>query len=148
MLGVLAHSRRHWLVEERQLEILDVDEFKLGVATPLRDFVSPFGHGLALAAGPRASDNDGNSKHQFLLFTSSSPISNLGTVPSEHRLSAVQPSTQLDFTENRTQERNPSDRILRSARILGVQRATFLWVIRGQTYKSPKFALKTLEEFR
>jgi hypothetical protein len=30
----------------------------------LRDFVSPFGDGFALAAGPRAPDNDGNSEHR------------------------------------------------------------------------------------
>src|SRR5207244_3031749 len=47
-----------------QVEIFDIHKFKLGVATPLRDFVSPFGDGLALAAGPRAPDNDGNSKHR------------------------------------------------------------------------------------
>src|SRR2546425_169873 len=35
-----------------------------GVATPLRDFVGPFGDGLALATGPSAPDNDGNSKHR------------------------------------------------------------------------------------
>jgi hypothetical protein len=40
---------------------------KLGVATLLRDFVNPFGDGLAVATGPRASDDDGNSKHKFLL---------------------------------------------------------------------------------
>ena len=65
ILGVLAQGWRHWLVQERQVEILDVDEFKLGVATLFRDFVSPLGYGLALAAGPRASNNDGNSEHDF-----------------------------------------------------------------------------------
>jgi len=30
--------------------------------------VDPFGHGLAVAAGPRASDDDGNSKHRFSFF--------------------------------------------------------------------------------
>jgi hypothetical protein len=48
------------------VEVFKVHEFKLGVSTPLRDFVNPFSHGLALTAGPRASDDDGDSKHEFL----------------------------------------------------------------------------------
>jgi len=35
----------------------------------LRDFVSPLGDGLALATGPRAPDNDGNSKHRCSFVT-------------------------------------------------------------------------------
>jgi hypothetical protein len=30
----------------------------------LRDFVNPFGHGLGLATGPRASENNCNSDHK------------------------------------------------------------------------------------
>src|SRR5258705_120042 len=59
---------RHRLVEERQVEVFDVHEFELGVGALLCDFVNPFGHGLAVATGPRASDDDSNSKHNFLLF--------------------------------------------------------------------------------
>jgi hypothetical protein len=67
LVGVPAHNRRHRLVEERQIEVFDVHEIKLGVAALSRDFVNPFGHGLAPATGPRASDDDGNSKHKFIL---------------------------------------------------------------------------------
>src|SRR6266849_6186774 len=59
-LTVLPHDGRHRLVEERQ--------FELRVATLLRDFVNPFGHGLAVATGPRASEDDSNSKHSFSYF--------------------------------------------------------------------------------
>jgi hypothetical protein len=41
---------------------------------------------------------------------------------SERRTRVVQPSAQLDFTEKKARKRNWSDRILRSARILGIQR--------------------------
>ena len=61
---VLAHARRHRLVEEWQVEIFDVHEFELGVATFLRDFVRPFGDRRTLAARTRAPDDDGNSKHK------------------------------------------------------------------------------------
>src|SRR5438309_2194096 len=64
-LTVLPHYGRHRLVEERQVVIFDVYEFELGVATLFRDFVDPFGHGLAVAAGPCTSDDDGDSKHKF-----------------------------------------------------------------------------------
>ena len=62
---VLSHYGRHRLVEERQVEVFDVHEFELGVPTLFRDFVDPFGNGLAIAAGPCASDDDGNSKHNI-----------------------------------------------------------------------------------
>jgi hypothetical protein len=39
-----------------------------------------------------------------------------------HRSRVMQPSAQLDFTENRARKRNWSDRISGSARFLGVQR--------------------------
>jgi len=63
--GVLPHNGRHWLVEERQVELFNVHEFKLGVAALFRDFVDPFGHGLSVATGPRASDDYGNFKHNI-----------------------------------------------------------------------------------
>ena len=66
-LTVLAHYGRHGLVEKRQVEIFDVYEFELGVGTLLSDFVNPLSHGLAVATGPRASDDDCNSNHKFLL---------------------------------------------------------------------------------
>jgi hypothetical protein len=63
LVGVLAQHRRHRLIKEWQVVVFDVHEFKLGVATLLRDFVNPFGHGFAFATGPRASDDDGNPYH-------------------------------------------------------------------------------------
>src|SRR5438132_10307622 len=56
---------RHRLVEKRQVEVYDVHEFELGVGPLFRDFVDPFGDGLAVATGPRASEDDGNSQHGF-----------------------------------------------------------------------------------
>src|SRR5438128_6144901 len=53
---------RHRLVEKRQVEVYDVHEFELGVGPLFRDFVDPFGDGLAVATGPRASEDDGNSQ--------------------------------------------------------------------------------------
>src|SRR6266516_4088532 len=61
-LTVLPHDGRHRLVEERQVEVFNVHEFELGVGALFRDFVDPFGNGLAVATGPRAPDDDGNSK--------------------------------------------------------------------------------------
>ena len=66
-LTILPHYWRHWLVQKRQVEILDVDEFEFSVAALLRDFVNPFSHGLAVATRPRASNDDANPKHKFLL---------------------------------------------------------------------------------
>ena len=40
-LTVLPHYRRHWFIEERQVEVFDVHEFELGVAALFRDF-GPF----------------------------------------------------------------------------------------------------------
>ena len=64
---VLSRHGRHRLVEERQVEVFDVHEFKLGVAPLLCDFVNPFGHGLAVATRSRASDDDADFKcfHDF-----------------------------------------------------------------------------------
>ena len=66
-LTVLPHYWWHWLVQKRQVEILDVDELEFGVAALLCDFVNPFTNSLAISARPRASDDDGNPKHKFLL---------------------------------------------------------------------------------
>ena len=40
--------------------------FKLGVATPLGDFVNPFCDGLAVATRPCASEDDSNPYHEYL----------------------------------------------------------------------------------
>src|SRR6266705_6754574 len=65
---VLPHYGRYRLVEERQVEVFNVHEFELGIGALLCDFVNPFCHGFAVAAGSCASEDDGNSKHSFLLF--------------------------------------------------------------------------------
>src|SRR5882672_12688470 len=67
-LGILTHYRWHRLVEERQVEVFNVHEFELGVGALLRDFVNPFSHGLAVATWSRASEDDCNFEHKFLLF--------------------------------------------------------------------------------
>src|SRR5436309_6625172 len=58
---VLPHYGRYRLVEQRQVEVFNAHEFELGVGTLFRDFVDPFGDGLAVATGPRASNDDGDS---------------------------------------------------------------------------------------
>ena len=50
--------RRHRLVEQRQVEVLDVHQLELGIAALLREFVNPPGDGLADAARTRAADDD------------------------------------------------------------------------------------------
>jgi hypothetical protein len=60
---VLPHDGRHRLVEERQVEIFNVYQFELGVGALFREFANPFGHGLAVATGPRATNDDGNFEH-------------------------------------------------------------------------------------
>src|SRR5204863_9338235 len=59
---VLPHAGWHRLVEERQVEVFDVHEFELGVATLMGDFVNPFGYGLPLATGSCTADDNGDSK--------------------------------------------------------------------------------------
>src|SRR6266704_2766900 len=80
-LTVLPHDGRHRLVEERQVEVFDVHEFEISVLALLCDFVNPFGHGFAVAPRPRASENDSNSKHNFLLFDAVSSRSNYALEP-------------------------------------------------------------------
>src|SRR5437016_9907212 len=77
IMRVLTHDGRNGFVEEGEIEILDVDKFKLGIATFLRDFVSPFGHCLAFATRSRASDNYRNSKHELLYCRGRSRLSEL-----------------------------------------------------------------------
>jgi hypothetical protein len=57
--------------------------------------------------------------------TSQSRLCRTAFFTSEHRLRVMQPSDQLEFAENRTRKINCSDRILGSARILGVERGTY-----------------------
>ena len=53
-------------VQQRQIEVFDVHEFKLGVAALLCDLVNPFSYRLTVTTGPRAANDDGNLKHTFL----------------------------------------------------------------------------------
>ena len=50
--------KRHRLVEQRQVEILDVHKFELSVAALLRDFIDPLRYRLAISTRARASEND------------------------------------------------------------------------------------------
>jgi len=63
----LPHYWWHRLVEKRQVEVFDVNQLELGVGTFLCDFVNSFSHGLAVATRPRASENDCDLYHKFLL---------------------------------------------------------------------------------
>jgi two-component system nitrogen regulation response regulator GlnG len=62
-LAVLAQRRRQRLVEQRQLEVGDVDQLELRVAAPGSDAEHPFRHRLGLAARSRAADDDTDLEH-------------------------------------------------------------------------------------
>ena len=62
-LTVLPHYWWHRLVEKRQVEILDVHEFELGVAALLRDFIDPLRYRLAISTRARTSENDCDLHH-------------------------------------------------------------------------------------
>ena len=62
-LAVLAERRRHGLVEERQVEVREVDELELGVAALLGEVVDPPGDGFAVAAGAGAAEDDADLDH-------------------------------------------------------------------------------------
>jgi hypothetical protein len=66
-LTILPHYWRYRLVEKRQVEIFDVDELEFGVAALFRDLIDPLGDRFAISARARASNDDGNFKHKFLL---------------------------------------------------------------------------------
>jgi hypothetical protein len=63
---------------------------------------------------------DPESHRRSISPTSQSPLCRRAFFPSEHRSAGVQARVQLDLTENKGQKGNRSDRILGSARILGV----------------------------
>ncbi|VVT18422.1 hypothetical protein SPHINGO361_140271 [Sphingomonas sp. EC-HK361] len=54
----LPQRRRERLVEHRQVETLDIDEMKGGVLALRGEFMDPTRYRFAIAAGPRASDDD------------------------------------------------------------------------------------------
>src|SRR2546423_10027974 len=64
---VLPHYGRHGLVEERQVEIFDVHELELGVAAFFRHLIDPLCYCFAISIRARASNNDCDLKHKFLL---------------------------------------------------------------------------------
>jgi hypothetical protein len=66
LLTVLAQRGRHGFVEKRQVEILDIDNLKLGIAPPLRDVVDPAADGVRLAARTRTPDDDREPDHLIL----------------------------------------------------------------------------------
>src|SRR4029077_5775627 len=66
-LTVLPHYWWNRFVEKRQVEIFDIHEFELGVAALFGGFMDPFRYRLAISIRARASDNDRDPKHKFLL---------------------------------------------------------------------------------
>src|SRR4029077_5450451 len=62
---VLPHRRRRRFVEKREVEILDVHEFELGVAALFRDFVDPFRDGFTVSIRACASENDCDLYHDI-----------------------------------------------------------------------------------
>ena len=66
-LTVLPHYWWRRLVQKRQVEIFDVHEFELGVAALFRDLIDPFCYCFAISIRARASNNDCDLKHKFLL---------------------------------------------------------------------------------
>src|SRR6266566_213472 len=66
-LTVLPHYWWNRFVEKRQVEILDVDKLELDVAALFGDFMDPLRYRLTISIRARASDNDCDPKHRFLL---------------------------------------------------------------------------------
>jgi hypothetical protein len=62
---------RYGLVEKRQVEVGDIDNFVFGVAALLGKSVNPMGYGVGLAAGTCASYNDCDLQHGALPSISS-----------------------------------------------------------------------------
>src|ERR1700752_1147576 len=64
-LGVLVHRGWYGLIQERQLVILDVDDFKLRVLATFQDVVHPLCNGPGFSSRSRATDDDSNTQHFF-----------------------------------------------------------------------------------
>src|SRR5579864_1126335 len=62
-LGVLVHRGWYGLIEERQLVILNVDNFKLRVLAAFQDIVHPLCNGPGFPSWSRAADDDPNFQH-------------------------------------------------------------------------------------
>src|ERR1700731_2924743 len=65
-LAVLSHHGRHRFIEERQLEIPDINQFEPRIAALAGDAVDPIGNGLGPATRSCAADDDGDIDHRFL----------------------------------------------------------------------------------
>src|SRR6266436_6471089 len=65
-LGVLSHRWRHRFIEQRQVEILDVDQLELCLRALLGKFVNPLGDGLANAPRSGAANDDCDFQHDCL----------------------------------------------------------------------------------
>ena len=59
----LPMRRRHRLVEQRQLVVLDVDDLIRGIGPLAGNLVHPLGDRLRMAARPGAADDDGDLDH-------------------------------------------------------------------------------------
>jgi len=68
IVDVLGEARMLRLVEHRQRDVLQVDEFDLGAAARGPDLEHPVGDAPADAAFPRACDDDLNERHDVSLF--------------------------------------------------------------------------------
>src|ERR1700724_1827022 len=64
-LAVLSHHGRHRFIEERQLEIPDINQFEPRIAALAGDAVDPIGNGLGPATRSCAAHDDGDIDHRF-----------------------------------------------------------------------------------
>src|ERR1700719_2772908 len=62
-LGVLVHRGWHGLIEERQLVIFNVDDFKLRVLAAFQDVVHPLCNRPGFPSWSRAANDDSNFQH-------------------------------------------------------------------------------------
>jgi len=56
--------RSPWLVEDRKVEVGQIQELELTVVAPLRDVVDPLADGLTDVARSRAANDDGDFQHR------------------------------------------------------------------------------------
>jgi hypothetical protein len=60
-VAVLAHDRRHGLVEEREVVVRDIDQLKLGITALFREVVYPPGDSRIIAPRARAPRHHSDS---------------------------------------------------------------------------------------
>jgi hypothetical protein len=63
LFAVLSARRRHFFVQQRQIEICDIYQLELSAAVRLSLVKNPFGNGTAVSVWARATDDYANSKH-------------------------------------------------------------------------------------